>query len=394
MKKLNIAVLFGGRSLEHEISVISALQLIKAMDSELYNIIPLYVALSGKWYTGDPLYEKSFYSRFNGEKEGLEEVLLLGDPNYRGVVKKKKFPELISVDVFFLAFHGMYGETGAVQGLLELADHCYVGADVLGSALSMNKKVMKNFVKGLGIDVVESVPLYLREWDSNNFQQLKEKVHHLGYPLFVKPNFLGSSVGISKCKTPEDLGKSLAKVFKYDTVALVEKSVEQLKEINVSVFRHPDSHQGVVSSVVEIPVSSGDEGLTYEDKYLRGGGKKSGEEESSGSGGMASLTRLIDPKDLDPNLRDKVKSLGEKIYREMDLSGAVRFDFMVDLQENNKLYFNELNSIPGSFSYYLWEQGDCALLYTELIDLLIQSALKRRKESLRGKREFGFKALR
>lgn len=377
--------MFGGRSAEHEISIITGLQAIQAVDPCRYEIIPIYISMNGKWYTGDNLLDKSFYKRMEDNLSQIQEVTLLPDPTIRGLVLTNK-RSIIPLDVCFLTFHGQYVEDGCLQGLLELADLPYTGCGVVASALSMDKYRCKMLFKAHGIPVLPAVTVTrkmaltdlkkTREYIFNNFELKK-------FPVFVKPNSLGSSIGISPAYNENELNNALAKAFRFDEVAIVEPYLSNMMELNVSVL----DGDPPVASVVEMPLSLDGRTLTFEDKYLRKGSKTSDQSE-----GMASLTRVIDPVQLDLAIKKQVVDLSLKGFSLLRCSGVVRFDFMLD-KESGNLYFNELNPIPGSLSFYLWEKSSPPLLYTELIDRLVESAFRRKEEQLALHRNLGFKAL-
>lgn len=395
-KRLRIAVLFGGRSVEHEISVISALQLMLAMDPEKYEVTPVYIAPSGAWYTGAELLNRSFYREVPGALSRLEEITLLPKPGIGGLVKigsalahAKEALHLdsnhIPIDVFLPVFHGQYGEDGCIQGLFELANVPYTGNNVPSSAIAMNKYLCKKYLEAHGIPVLPAL-MATRDEAQRDVRGVCQRVvttdRFSSFPLFVKPCNLGSSIGISRVRDEQELAAALAKVFRYDVTALIEPCVSQIMEINVSI-RERD---GVQASVVEIPVSQTGV-LSYEEKYLRDGGKKSGE-----SQGMASLTRVIDPPDLDSALKARVIELGKRSYALLGCSGVARLDFMVDLA-NGELYFNELNSPPGSNAFYLWIKSQPRVLYSDLIDDMIQTALSSFATNASLERTIGLHAL-
>ena len=384
MKKA-VAVLYGGRSVEHEISVITALQLIEAMDSTRYDPIPVYLCQEGPWYTGEALLDRSTYLNLSSCRSQLQEVTILPKPGTGGLYALET-QQSIPVDVCIMAFHGQYGEDGCVQGLLELADLPYTGCGVLSSALCMHKAHAKMLARDQGISVL---PFTLVHRDDARHQLAQERTRIRStagleqFPLFVKPCHLGSSIGISTAHDVMELDVALAKVFQYDELAIVEPCVTELMEVNVSVLGgHPPK-----ASVVEIPVASG-ELLSFEDKYLRDGGKKSG----GSSAGMASLTRVIDPQDLDPSIKEQAIADALRIFRLLECDGVARLDFIYDLAKE-QLYFNEINPIPGSFSFYLWDKSHPQRLYTELIDELIALAEARYARSGQSEQNCGFKAL-
>ena len=383
-KRTRVAVLFGGRSVEHEISVITALQLMQAIDPAAYEVTPVYIAPTGAWYTGSKLLNRSFYAKVPGNLSTLSEVTLLPKPGVRGLTRLSDH-STIPIDVFLPAFHGQYGEDGCIQGLFELADMPYTGSNVVASAVTMNKYVCKVFLNKHDIPVLPAQLISRSEAQKDISKVVSDILSTEGFaqlPLFVKPCNLGSSIGVSKVKEASELAPALAKVFRYDTHALVEPCVSDIMEINCSVR----DYDGIHASVVEIPVSQSGV-LSYEEKYLQGGGKKTGQSE-----GMASLTRVIDPQDLDPEVRDAVVELAKKSFTILGCSGVARLDFIVDLA-TGQLYFNELNAFPGSCSFYLWVRSHPRILYTTLIHNMIETALKHHATAASLDRNIGLKAL-
>ncbi len=381
-QRQKIAVLFGGRSTEHEISIITALQAISAMDTRKYEVIPVYIDFQGEWHTGEPLLEKSFYKNFSSSNTQTCKVTLL--PQLRGGLLELSSHRVLPVDLFFLCFHGQYGEDGCVQGLLEMAGMAYTGCGVLAASLTMNKYACKAYLSHFGIPVLPGC--ICKKWElQHNFSLTLDKLlAHFGakpFPLFVKPCKLGSSVGISQADSLDALKRSLALAFKYDEEAIIEPCIANLMEINVAVR----DGEPPIASAVEIPIASGTH-LSYEDKYMRGG-KKTGPAE-----GMASLTRHINPPDLDLSIKQAVQQYAVKAYSHLGCQGISRFDFMLDLAKE-QLYFNEVNTIPGSLSFYLWEKSDPQILYTTLIEEMIQSGLKRKTRRLALQNSIGFKVL-
>ena len=383
-KRTRVAVLFGGRSVEHEISVITALQLMQAVDPAVYDITPVYIAPTGAWYTGSKLLNRSFYAKVPGNLSTLSEVTLLPKPGVRGLTRLSDH-STIPIDVFLPAFHGQYGEDGCIQGLFELADVPYTGSNVVSSAVTMNKYVCKVFLNEHDVPVLPAQLISRSEARKDITKVVGDILTTEGFtqlPLFVKPCNLGSSIGVSKVHEASELAPALAKVFRYDTHALVEPCVSDIMEINCSVR----DYHGIHASVVEIPVSQSGV-LSYEEKYLQGGGKKTGQSE-----GMASLTRVIDPQDLDSEIRDAVIELAKKSFTILGCSGVARLDFIVDLA-TGQLYFNELNAFPGSCSFYLWARSQPRILYTTLIHNMIETALTHHATAASLDRNIGLKAL-
>lgn len=388
--KAKVAIMYGGRSAEHEISVITALQAALAIDTCKYDIFPIYLAPNGKWYTGKALWNKSFYKRLENGLDLIQEVTLLPDPSIGGFINITKdqidLKKVIKTDVCFLAFHGQYGEDGCLQGLLELADLPYTGCGVAASAIAMNKFACKSFLKSHDVPVLPCAIVRKEKVMQSLSVATHDLLHTPGlnqFPLFVKPCNLGSSIGISKAQDIASLGIALAKALRYDDEVIVEPCIEKMIEINISIvdIGYPRA------SVVEIPIAQS-QVLTYEDKYLRGGKSKS----SHTTQGMASLNRHIDPQDLDPVIKQKVTSYAKKAFELLGVCGACRFDFIFDL-EKGQLYFNELNPIPGSLAFYLWEKSDPQVLYTQLIDNMIVRSLERRALKLTLERNIPFRAL-
>ncbi len=391
MNRLRVAVLFGGRSVEHEISVISALQLMLAVDPAKFDLIPVYITPNGSWYIGAALLERSFYAKALENLAQLEEVTLLPKPGVGGLTRvgARGPSSVIQVDLFLPAFHGQYGEDGCIQGLFEMAQVPYTGSDLPSSAITMNKYLCKMYLSAHGIPVLPASIVQRHEAQADITQVvsgLLSQDKFKQFPLFIKPCNLGSSIGVSRVNDATELAAALAKVFRYDTQALVEPCVSKIMEINVSVRAQLDIESGIEASVVEIPVSETGT-LSYEEKYLRDGGKKSGR-----SQGMASLTRVIDPADLDSELRNQVIELAKRSFSLLGCSGVARLDFIVDLA-TNKLYFNELNPFPGSCAFYLWARSKPRVLYTQLIEDMINAALGRFATNAALDRDIGLRAL-
>lgn len=393
-KRKKVAVMFGGRSVEHEISVITGLQLIKALDPIRWDPYPVYIAPSGKWYFGKKLLDKGFYLRMPGSLSEVTEVTLLPKPGVGGLTildhPEDHASPVIPIDIFLPAFHGTYGEDGSIQGLFELADVTYTGCGVLGSILGMSKYHSKKIVEAHGVPVLPSQVVNRESVEADfgkHLTSLRDQIiKRLGnFPLFVKPCNLGSSIGVVRATCEEELDSALLHALKYDVAAMVEPCLDKKLEINVSVLDDPLEP---IASVVEIPVSSTGKELTYEDKYLRGGSKK-GDDSMQG---MAALTRVIDPEDLDPAVKEKARSYAVTAFKALNASGVSRIDFMLDTTDGT-LYFNEINTIPGSFSFYLWMNSKPPVFYTELLNRIISVAQTKAVRKSSVERQVGFKAL-
>lgn len=386
--RLVVAVLLGGRSVEHEISVITGLQVLEALDAERFTSLPVYVAQDGQWYSGDALRKRSFYEQLPGSLSMAETVRFEPQPGRRGGLVGSK-GEMRGVDVYLLALHGSIGEDGCIQGLLEMAEVPYTGCGVAASAIGMNKYLCKRLVGSDGIPVLPGHVVHRRELRSGLAGiHARLKASRVGaYPLFVKPCNLGSSVGIGVAADSDALNAALLKVFELDVQALVEPCVAAPFEINISVMR---SRAGVRTSVVEVPVvSRAGAMLTYEEKYVREGGKKG---RSAAVGGMADAVRAIDPVDLPASVKEAASTYAIRIYELLGCEGVARIDFMWREAEGG-LFFNEINTLPGSLAFYLWAESPGYPLLTEVLNDLIEQALARRQEAAALSRDHGFKVL-
>ncbi|MDE6227363.1 MAG: D-alanine--D-alanine ligase [Muribaculaceae bacterium] len=368
--KTNVAVFFGGRSVEHEISVISALQAINAFDQEKYNIVPIYISKQGRWYTGKDLLDIRNYKDMKSLVEKSEEVYMrpeYGDYNlYRvnpgGGLFSKKNPVVEELHVAIPVLHGSHGEDGMFEGLLETIGIPFAGCDTLSSANGMDKITMKMILRSEDIPVVDYVWFTDKEWISGRERIISKIEEKLGYPVIVKPANLGSSVGIGKASDRESLIEKVDTAARFSQRLIVEDMVENMMEINCSVLGDCDDHQ---SSVCEEPISKGDF-LSYEEKY--GGGAKAGMQ--------ASEKRI--PADIPVEMSEEIRKLAGETFRVLSCHGVSRIDVMVD-RNTGKIYVNEINTIPGSLSFYLWEES--GISFTQLMDKLVELALRRKRET-------------
>ncbi len=367
--KINVGVIFGGRSVENEISVITAAQTMAAMDTQKYNIVPIYISKEGRWYTGDKLRKTDNYRDMNALLASVEEVYfrpIFGD-NKLYKVRKPLFGSdvVTTIDVILPALHGTAGEDGSFQGLVEMTGIPYACPNPLASANGMDKITMKMILKESGIPVVDYAWFSDKEWLSEQ-EGVVERCEALSYPLIVKPANLGSSVGIKAVHNREELVEAVDAAIKYSKRIIVEQLIERLKEINCSVL---GDYYDCEASVCEAPVRSG-EILSYEDKYLGGGKNKPSE-------GMHSTVREI-PARLPEEQTAYIRETACKTFRVLACDGVSRIDFMIDEATNN-IYVNEINTIPGSLSFYLWEAT--GVKFNELVDRLIAIAFKRKRDS-------------
>ncbi len=360
MKK--VAVIFGGRSVEHEVSVITGMQIIENMDKTKYEPIPIYIDKKGKWLTGNSLNDFKNYkeNKFDDAKEILlspkhGERNIYANPEKLGLLGKKV---LDKIDIVFPAIHGTNGEDGTLQGLLELMDIPYVGCGVLGASVGMDKILMKDVYKANGLPIVDYTWFYRSKWLEGKDEVIKIIEEKLSYPLFVKPANLGSSIGISKAKDRDGLITAIEIAIRYDRKIIIEKAVENPREINCGVMGFDNE---VITSLCEEPIGWEDI-LTFEDKYIR----------SNDKGGKSSGERRIIPAEIDDNIREEIEKLAKEAFTTIDARGVSRIDFLVD--ENNKVYINEINTLPGSISFYLWEGKGYP--FKKLIDELINIAIK------------------
>lgn len=353
--KIRVGVIFGGRSGEHEISLISARSVMDAMDKERYEIVPIGITKGGNWIvSGAPMEE--LQSRIQGTERGAgsrkqeagSEIWDLGF-------------EIWDLDVIFPVLHGPYGEDGTVQGLLELAGIPYVGAGVTASALAMDKAVFKDLMRARSLPIVQHLVLKRKDWDADPEGSMDSIEAQLDYPVFTKPANLGSSVGISKCHSRAGLAAGLAEAARYDRKLLVELAVPEAREIEVSVLGNDDPIASVPGEIVPSR-----EFYSYEAKYI-----DSGDEASE----------LLIPAPLSAEMTKRVQDLAVQAYRAIDCAGMARVDLLLS-GKTEALYVNEINTIPGftSISMYpkLWEAS--GIPYSELIDRLIELALERYRD--------------
>jgi D-alanine-D-alanine ligase len=369
-KKIRIAVLFGGRSGEHEVSLMSARSVLSALDPGKYEITQIGITKDGVWLAGENILETLSKGRSDGEN--LKRVVIIPDQYHNRIWE---IPEenshwslepLANVDVVFPVLHGTFGEDGTLQGLLELAELAYVGAGVTGSSVGMDKGVFKDVMRANDIQTVASI-ITLRSEIERDIEAVIRQAEGVGsYPLFVKPANLGSSVGITKCNSPADLGEGLMEAAAYDRRVLVERGVNA-REIEISVL-------GNDVPVASVPgeVLPSREFYSYESKYVDG------------------TTGLLIPAPIPAEIAEKIRLMALAAYKAIDCAGMARVDFFVE-KTTGEVYLNELNTIPGftSISMYpkLWEAS--GIPYPKLVDRLVELALERKADRDRTERHFG-----
>ena len=374
--KLKLAVLFGGKSTEHEISIISAIQAIGHLDKEKYDVIPVYMTKNNDFYVGEDIGKIEEYTHIPQLLKKSTQVMWVKENDKVSLVRypMKKFGNnvITQVDIAFPIVHGTNVEDGNLQGYLATLGLPVVGCDVLSSAVGMNKYVMKTVLKDNNIPVLDCKCYSWKDYE--DVDALVEKIEAaFKYPVIIKPINLGSSIGIKKASDREGLYEALELGFEFSKKILVEPAIENLKEINCSVL---GDYEEAEASECEEPINS-DEILSFEDKYIGGakGSAKGGE--SSGSKGMASLKRKI-PADISDEMRDKIRKMAVDAFICLGCSGVSRIDFMIDM-DNNNVYLNEINTSPGSLAFYLWEP--LGMKYQHLLDNMINLALKADREN-------------
>lgn len=366
--KIKVGVFFGGKSVEHEVSVISGIQALKAFDKEKYDAIPVYITKDNEMYTGEAIGDIKNYKNIPELLKNSIRIFLICEQGKLNMVRypEKKLGNSIVdyIDVAFPVVHGANVEDGSLQGFLGHYNVPIVGCDVAASAVTMDKYVMKTVLKDNDIPVLDCVTLHVKEYQTDEetvYRKIEEKIP---YPVIVKPVNLGSSVGIKVAKDREGLAEALEYAYEFGQKVLIEKAIINLREINCAVLGDYESAQ---ASECEEPIAN-DEILSYEDKYVAGS--------KNGSEGMRTARREL-PANISPQVRDKIRELAVQTFRVLGCNGVSRIDFMIDKDTDN-IYVNEINPIPGSLAFYLWEA--LGKPYSELLDDMVKLALKRERE--------------
>ena len=376
-----VAVFLGGRSPEHDVSVITGLQALKALDQERFVAFPVYVNPGGAWFVGAALGERRNYLPDPRTEAELTEVTLSLGESGRGVLVPKRGGffgrrTAIEFDTALLAFHGLGGEDGQIQGVFETANVPYTGMRTLASALLMDKPATKRLLRGLDIPLLADAVVTRGSGGLPSADALSGLLGNMGFPCIVKPAHLGSSIGVGKAADVEGVRALLPGIFRLDRQAVIEPFVPNLAEYNIAVARIG----GVVrTSAIEKPKRA-EELLDFRQKYLSGEGGKTGiKGEATDSQGMLSLTREINPA-LPAGLEEKLRRWAILAFEAVDGTGAPRVDFYCN-EETGEIWLNEVNPCPGSFAYFLWEAAEPPLRFTALLSLLIDEALTRHRES-------------
>lgn len=376
--KLNTAVFFGGESVEHEVSIISAHQAIAALDTDRYNVIPVYVAKNRKLYVGEALNDIANFRNLNTLIDSCTQVTIVLEDNQVVIkpVKASLFSrkDLGTIDVAIPVMHGTNGEDGTIQGFFEMLKLPYAGCDLYGAAVGQDKVLQKHILADNDLPITNWFWCYGTDIDEDR-QAVLRKVHKLIYPVILKPARTGSSVGISIAHNDEEYLECFEEARRYDEKIITEKVVKPMIELNCSVLG--DGANARASVIEQVGSVSGDELLSYKDKY-QGGGKGS-KSSSSKSAGMASTARIV-PAPISKEQTEYIQSLALKTFRVLGSAGVCRIDFMMDA-ETKTVYVNEINTIPGSLAFYLWKEE--GMSFTQLMDALVQQALDRERRRSR-----------
>lgn len=355
-----VAVIFGGRSVEHDVSIVTGCQIMRAFSLARYEVVPVYISRDGRWRCGGPLAELEHYQDKNIlDRDGVSPCILSPDARHHGLIinplaGRFRKSEVKRVDVVFPAIHGTHGEDGSLQGLIELADIPYVGCGILGSALSNDKILTKRTLRQAGISTLDDYVFSRRQWLERPEDVLGGIMEKFDWPLFVKPAALGSSIGIGRADSEALLRSSIDIAVSFDRRVLVEPAIIDGIEINCAVMGYAGQFE---ASTLEQPLSW-DSFLSYEDKYLRGGE------------GMKSAERLI-PAPIDAALAQKIKDISIQAFQAVDGRGIARIDFLVR-PDRDEVYLNEINTMPGSLAFYLWREEGYAP--ADVVDKLVKLA--------------------
>ncbi len=376
--KIRLGVIFGGESVEHEVSIISAIQAMNKIDSEKYDIIPLYISKDRKWYTGELLKDIETFQDLDLMKRYAKEVVLY-EKNGHFVLQNKKgiFKRILKeVDIVFPIVHGTNVEDGVLQGYLQSIGVPFVGVDVYAAVVGQDKVFMKDIFKQNNLPICSYTWFYDTEYEEDREKVIERIESQLKYPMIVKPATLGSSVGIKIAKNKEELEEALEDAISYDKKILVEEVVKNLMEVNISVLGNYENSK--VSAIEQVIASK--ELLTYADKYI-GSSKTKGKlkyRPATKSKGMLSASRVI-PAGLSDKLKKEVEGVAKEAFKVLGSSGIVRIDFLID-EKKKKVYINEVNSIPGSLAFYLWDS--VGIDYTDLLDQAINIGIKDYKKRI------------
>lgn len=366
--KTVVGVFFGGKSVEHEVSIISALQVMAALNKEKYEVVPIYISKDTKFYYLDKLMEIENYKDLDQLITQATEVYFLKEHHQMGVYNATSLfrKKIVGIDVAFPVVHGVNVEDGTLQGFLEMYQIPYVGSQVGSSAIGMDKIAFKKVLEASSFPVIEYMEVSRNDFEKDSKDILQKLEDKLGFPVILKPYNLGSSVGIEVVKEEKEFLVKMEQVFLFTDKILIERCVTNLREINCSVMGNATKQE---ASILEEPIKA-DEILSFKDKYMSNG---KGGMKNSKSSGMASLLRKI-PAELEKEQEEEITNLAIGVFKLLDCEGVSRIDFIIDVDQN-KIYVNEINTIPGSLAFYLWEKK--GISFENLCDQLISLAIKR-----------------
>jgi D-alanine-D-alanine ligase len=377
-KRGNVAVFFGGKSFEHDVSILTGIEVCSALCGANYNVIPVYLDIQNHFWMGDALLNKSIYPLNDFGKKLIQKTkILIGEERPTLEFQEQglflRSTKKINFDVAFCAFHGDYGENGPIQGMFEIAGVPYTGSRVLPSALCMDKNIAKKIVKSVGVSVLNDFIINKPDTKFFDINDLTKEV--INFPVIVKPVALGSSVGVSKANNRDELNISVMQIFSLNDNVLIEPFVDNLEEYNISVTKSLNGK--VTASIIERPIRKDASFLGFTEKYISGGSKKTASIKGSklnNTSGMLNMTRDFNPKELSKEESENLKKWAIKIFEVLKCNGVVRVDFLCN-SKTKEFYFGEINSIPGSLSYYLWEASEPSYTYMDLVVSLVEEAI-------------------
>lgn len=369
--KIKVGVLFGGDSVEHEVSIITAVQAMEYINKDKYEVVPIYIDKERNWYTDASLMKMETYKDMEKLKSTLPKVCLTKKEQEFVLLKTKGlFNKVVNtIDIAFPIVHGKGVEDGSLAGYLDTLGIPYVGSDMLGASIGQDKVVQKQVMQMEGIPVANYVWFYESDYVTKK-EEMLSKINKLGYPVIVKPARLGSSIGINFVKKARDIESALEEAFSYDEKVIVEETIENLLEVDCAVY---GNHEVMETSLIGEMITNNDF-LTFEDKYLNGGGKKGPAKKMSGS---VSTSGFKIPAKLDKKTEEEIYSLSKKAFRALNLKGITRFDFLIN-KETKQVYVNEPNTIPGCLAFFFFTPKDIS--YEKLLDNVITLAIKEYKE--------------
>ena len=347
---MNIAVIFGGESCEHDISIITGLQLCANVNIQIHSVLPIYIDKVGNWLVGKDLGDIDNYPNFLGK---TAKVALINNDNNLYIKKRNAFKKYQKIDFAFVCLHGLGGEDGTIAAILEHSKIPYSACSMMSSAVALDKAIFKRLLVSNNIKTAQSICLNIDDWNQDQ-DKCVEQIGALSEKVIIKPARQGSSIGIQISNSQDDIVEKINKAFKFDNKLLIEEFLNVKKEINIALFKHKTE---MIFSQTEEPQYSS-EILGFDEKYRKN------------SGGFQTIKRIC-PAKISKKIEDDIKTIADSVYNKLDMFGVVRFDFILDQEDN--LYLNEVNTIPGSMANYLFED----ITYSKLIDMIILNGLIR-----------------